>query len=144
MDAVDRIGDVVRSGRGRGVSGLSRGAAELCRDPRGARGERVGGSLYGRLYRRGGDSLRVPTREEIFMGHIQDAKAQTRGISAAINGQSSAVQTLGNIGTDPHPERLLAVGLAHSANALSAVVAELGELRSEIEAMRRKTGVFRR
>ena len=72
------------------------------------------------------------------MDNIDRAKAQTQGIGAALNGNSSAVQTLGNVGSDPHPERLLAVGLAHAQNALAAVITELEELRSEVQAVRGK------
>jgi len=68
--------------------------------------------------------------------NISTAKSQTQGIGAAINGNSSAVQTLGNIGTDPHPERLLAVGLAHAMNALGALVKEVESLRSEVDTLR--------
>lgn len=65
------------------------------------------------------------------MTNIATAKDQTALIAAAINGDSNMLQTLGNIGTDPHPERLLAVGLAHAINAL-------GALTSEVEALRRR------
>lgn len=54
--------------------------------------------------------------------HLDTAKAQARGISAAINGHSSSMQTLGNIGSDPHPEQMLAVGLAHAQNAIAALI----------------------
>jgi len=70
--------------------------------------------------------------------HIEAAKAQAKGIGAAINGNSSAVQTLGNMGGDPHPERLLAVGLAHSQNAIAALIKAVEELESEIARLKRR------
>ena len=73
------------------------------------------------------------------MANIGTAKEQTRGINAAINGNSSAVRTLGNMGTDPHPERLLAVGLAHAQNAIAELISLVEELQSEVEDLKRRT-----
>lgn len=78
------------------------------------------------------------------MSNLDTAKSQSRLIGAAINGDSSSLQVLGNVGQDPHPEVLLAVALAHTQNALAAVIAELEELRSQVEASGRSGGIFRR
>lgn len=67
--------------------------------------------------------------------NIEKAKSQTRSIAGAINGNSAAVQTLGSIGSDPHPERLLAVALAHSENALAFLIEEVEALRTEVEVL---------
>jgi len=69
--------------------------------------------------------------------HLSTARAQAGGISAAINGSSSAVQTLGNIGSDPHPERLLAVGLAHSQNAIVALIKAVEDLEAQVARLKR-------
>jgi len=58
-------------------------------------------------------------------------------IGQAINGHSSGVQTLGNMGRDPHLERLLAVGLAHAQNTISALIGVAEELEDEIEDLKR-------
>ncbi|WP_308493693.1 hypothetical protein [Microbacterium terrisoli] len=70
------------------------------------------------------------------MASINTAKSQARSIGAAINGQSSAMQTLGNVGRDPHPERLLAVGLAHAQNALGELIKLIEEQQEEIDQLR--------
>lgn len=70
------------------------------------------------------------------MSHISTASAQTVKIGAAINGASSGMQVLGNIGNDPRPEVMLAVGLAHAQNALAAVIEELEALRAEVDALK--------
>ena len=57
-------------------------------------------------------------------------------IVAAINGSSSALQTLGNVGTDPHPERLLAVAVAHAGNAIEALIKVVESLESEVDDLR--------
>lgn len=72
------------------------------------------------------------------MASISTAQSQARAIGAAINGDSSAVQTLGNIGRDPHPERLLAVGLAHAQNAIAELVELVEALQREVDALKRK------
>lgn len=72
------------------------------------------------------------------MSNIETARSQTRLIAAAINGDSGAVQILGSMGHDAHPERLLAVGLAHAENALGSVIEELELLRSEVDSLRRR------
>lgn len=59
---------------------------------------------------------------------LEGAKNQLSMIAASINGSSSAMQTLGNIGADPHPERMLAVGLAHAQNAIALLVEAVEEL----------------
>ncbi|MFG6445597.1 hypothetical protein ACFXQA_10035 [Microbacterium sp. P07] len=71
------------------------------------------------------------------MASIQTAKTQASGIAGAIKGNSSAMQTLGNIGRDPHPERLLAVGLAHAGNAITELIALVDELQDEVDALKR-------
>ena len=71
------------------------------------------------------------------MASISTAKSQALSIGAAINGNSSAVQTLGSMGRDPHPERLLAVGLAHAQNAISELIKLAEELEDEIDALKR-------
>lgn len=71
------------------------------------------------------------------MASISTAKSQARGIVNAINGDSSAVQTLGSMGRDPHPERLLAVGLAHAQNAISELIKLVEELEDEIDTLKR-------
>lgn len=68
--------------------------------------------------------------------NINTAKTQASGIAGAIKGHSSAVQTLGNIGTDPHPERLLAVGLAHAGNSIQALIKAVEALESDVVALR--------
>lgn len=72
------------------------------------------------------------------MGNIATAKSQAQAIRAAINGNSSAVQTLGSMGHDPHPERLLAVGLAHAQNAIAELISIVGELQHEVDSLRRR------
>lgn len=64
--------------------------------------------------------------------NLDAAKKQAMGISAAINGSSSAVQTLGSMGSDSHPERLLAVGLAHAQNSIAALIKAVEELEDEV------------
>lgn len=71
------------------------------------------------------------------MASIDTARSQARGIGAAINGSSSAVQTLGSMGHDPHPERLLAVGLAHAQNAIAELINLVGELEDDIADLKR-------
>ena len=78
------------------------------------------------------------------MSNISNARAQARAIGAAIDGDSSAVQTLGSMGVDPNPERLLAVGLAHSMNALGAIIEELESLRSQVDELRSRSSGRRR
>ncbi len=68
--------------------------------------------------------------------HLQIAETQARGIGAAINGDSSAVQILGSMGRDPHPERLLAVGLAHSMNTFGALIDATRELEATVASLR--------
>lgn len=68
---------------------------------------------------------------------LEAAKSQSRAISAAINGDSGALQTLGNIGRDPHPERLLAVGLAHAQNAIAALIETVEGLEAEVRRLTR-------
>ncbi len=46
------------------------------------------------------------------------------------------MQTLGNVGRDPHPERLLAVGLAHAQNALGELIKLIEEQQEEIDQLR--------
>ena len=70
------------------------------------------------------------------MSNIRAASGQTVKIGAAINGNSSGMQVLGNVGTDPRPEVMLAVGLAHAQNALAAVIEELEALRAEVDALK--------
>lgn len=70
------------------------------------------------------------------MSNIRAASGQTVKIGAAINGSSSAMQVLGNIGSDPRPEVMLAVGLAHAQNALAAVIDELEALRAEVDSLK--------
>lgn len=70
------------------------------------------------------------------MGSIDGAKSQARAIGAAINGDSSAMQTLGNIARDPHPERLLAVGLAHAQNAIGELLDVVERLQGEVDRLK--------
>lgn len=72
------------------------------------------------------------------MAHLNTARDQVKSIGSAINGHSSAVQTLGNIGHDPHPERLLAVGLAHAQNAIAELIEIVDELQDEIDLLKRQ------
>jgi len=79
------------------------------------------------------------------MSNLDGAKAQAQGIVAAISGSSSAVQTLGSMGRDPHPERLLAVGLAHAHNSIDLLIdyvegleREVRQLRSTVDELSRK------
>jgi len=67
---------------------------------------------------------------------ITTAKNQARMIAQAINGRSSSLQTLGNIGTDPHPERLLAVAVAHAGNAIEALIKVVDDLETEVAYLR--------
>ena len=76
--------------------------------------------------------------------HVSTAKGQAHGIGAAINGSSSAVQTLGSMGSDPHPERLLAVGLAHSQNAIAALIKAVEELENEVAQLKSERRRFLR
>ena len=69
--------------------------------------------------------------------NLNTAKSQAQRISAAIKGDSSALQILGNIGSDPHPERLLAVGLAHAHNSIDALIKAVGDLETEVARLRR-------
>lgn len=71
------------------------------------------------------------------MASIRTARGQASGISGAIKGSSSAMQTLGNIGNDPHPERMLAVGLAHAGNAIDELIDLVAELQDEVERLKR-------
>ncbi|MDQ1217992.1 hypothetical protein [Microbacterium arborescens] len=72
------------------------------------------------------------------MGSISTAKYQARSIGEAINGSSSYVQTLGTMGSDPHPERLLAVGLAHAQNAIAELISLVDDLQDEVEKLKRR------
>jgi len=69
--------------------------------------------------------------------NLNTAKSQANRISAAIAGDSGAVQILGNIGSDPHPERLLAVGLAHAHNSINALIKAVEDLETEVARLRR-------
>ncbi|WP_295839802.1 hypothetical protein [uncultured Microbacterium sp.] len=71
------------------------------------------------------------------MATIRAARTQASGISGAITGNSSAMQTLGNIGTDPHPERMLAVGLAHAGNAIVELIDLVEKLQREVDDLKR-------
>jgi len=66
------------------------------------------------------------------MNHLEGAAAQAQLISAAINGNSNSVQTLGSMGTDPQPEKLLAVGLAHTVNSIGLLIEAVKELQDEV------------
>lgn len=72
------------------------------------------------------------------MASLSTARTQASGISGAINGHSSAMRTLGNIGSDPHPERMLAVGLAHAGNAISELIKLVDELQDEVDDLKRR------
>lgn len=79
-------------------------------------------------------------RREVTMSASDIAKATraNSGIPAAITGSSSAMQTLGNIGSDPKPEVMLAVGLAHTHDAIAALIEEVTDLRREVDALKRR------
>jgi len=62
------------------------------------------------------------------MASIDVAKEQARSIQAALNGSSSAMQQIGNIESDPIPDRMLAVGLAHAMNAIGELIAIIEEM----------------
>jgi hypothetical protein len=76
--------------------------------------------------------------------NLDAAKAQSMRISAAINGSSSALQTLGSMGSDPHPERLLAVGLAHAQNSIGALIKAVESLEAEVAHLRAEAARKRR
>ncbi|MGV2901318.1 hypothetical protein ACNPM4_06530 [Microbacterium sp. AGC62] len=71
---------------------------------------------------------------------IRNAKSQVSGIAGAITGHSSAMMTLGNIGTDPHPERMLAVGLAHAGDAIETLIKLVENLEREVDELRSRLG----
>ncbi|WP_350347244.1 hypothetical protein ABIQ69_11445 [Agromyces sp. G08B096] len=68
--------------------------------------------------------------------NLTAAKSQAKMIGNALNGSSSALQVLGNIGHDPKPEVLLAVAAAHAQNSLAALISEVEQLRSEVTRLR--------
>jgi len=78
-----------------------------------------------------------------IVASIDTARSQALGIQAAINGDSSAVNILGSMGSDPHPERLLAVGLAHAQNAIGELIAIVERLQGEIDRMRGELNTLR-
>ncbi|WP_341957488.1 hypothetical protein [Microbacterium sp. LWH13-1.2] len=67
---------------------------------------------------------------------IASAKSQVSGVAGAIKGNSSAMTTLGNIGSDPHPEKMLAVGLAHAGNAIEELIKVVEKLEREVAELR--------
>lgn len=73
------------------------------------------------------------------MASLITAKSQAQSIAGAIKGHSSAMQTLGNIGTDPHPEKMLAVGLAHAQNAIAELIEIVERLQTEVDQLRSRS-----
>ncbi|MFT3877436.1 MAG: hypothetical protein QM708_13585 [Propioniciclava sp.] len=69
--------------------------------------------------------------------NIEKARTQTNLINAALKGDSSAVEPF-DLESDPNPTRLLACGLAHTFNALGAVVRELEALQLEVAELRER------
>lgn len=67
------------------------------------------------------------------MASIQEAETQAGGIGAALNGSSSAMQRIGNVESDPNPERMLAVGLAHAMNAIGQLITLVNGLQAEVD-----------
>lgn len=66
------------------------------------------------------------------MDPLEGAAAQAELISAAINGNSNSVQTLGTMGMGPQPEKLLAVGLAHTIKSIRPLIEAVKELQDEV------------
>jgi hypothetical protein len=69
--------------------------------------------------------------------NITNAKNHARMLgSEGLSGYSGRLRDIGNIATDPQPNKLLAVGVAHAGEAILALIAEVEDLRKEVARLR--------
>lgn len=64
--------------------------------------------------------------------HTRAAAVQAARINFALDGESSAMPTVGHTEVDGNPVRMLAVGLVHAHAAIDALLAEVRDLRDEL------------
>ncbi|MBN8424411.1 hypothetical protein JF531_07735 [Microbacterium esteraromaticum] len=70
---------------------------------------------------------------------IQEAEIQAGGIQAPLDGNSSAMQQIGNIESDSNPERMPAVGLAHPMNAIGQLITLVDGLQAAVDDLKQKS-----